>query len=104
MIRFLLRLIGLLCLAAAFVLAVYDGMRSMASNALSLTSVSEFWDMLQATGTQDFQRYVESHVPGLWETLMVPILSAPSFAAFAVCGVLLMLAGRRKKPLIGYAR
>jgi hypothetical protein len=34
----------------------------------------------------------------------VPILSAPSWGALAVFGVLLMLLGRRKKPLIGYAR
>jgi hypothetical protein len=104
MIRFLLRLIGLVCLATAFILLVYDGMRSMASNRLALTSVSEFWDMLQSTGTQDFQHYVESHVPGLWDTVMVPVLSAPSWGALAVCGVLLMLLGRRRKPLIGYAR
>jgi hypothetical protein len=104
MIRFLFRLVGLLCLAAAFILLVYDGMRSRASNALSLTSVSEFWDMLQSTGTQDFQRYVESHAPGVWDTAIVPVLSAPSWGALAVCGVLLMLLGRRRKPLIGYAR
>jgi len=104
MIRFLFRLTGLLCLAAAFILLVYDGMRSMTSNALALTSVSEFWDMLQATGTQSFQRYVESHVPGLWDTVLVPLLSAPSWGVLGVCGVLLMLLGRRKKPLIGYAR
>jgi len=104
MIRFLFRLIGLMCLAAAFVLLIYDGMRSMASNALALTSVSELWDTLQSTGTQNFQRLVESYAPGVWEAVLVPVLSAPSWAVLGVAGILLMMLGRRKKPLIGYAR
>jgi disulfide bond formation protein DsbB len=104
MIRFVFRLIGLMSLAAGFILAIYDGMRSMASNTLSLTSVSEFWDMLQSTGTQNFQRLVESYSPVLWDTLVVPVLSAPSWAVLGVFGILLMLLGRKKRPLIGYAR
>lgn len=104
MIRFLCRLLGLMCLASAFVLLIYDGMRSMASNAVALTSTSELWDMVQATGTQGFQRLVDTYLPGVWETVLVPLLSAPSWAVLGVLGILLMLLGRRKKPLIGYAR
>jgi hypothetical protein len=104
MIRFVFRLIGLMCLAAAFILVIYDGMKSMASNAVSLTSASEFWDMMQSTGTQDFQKLVESYVPALWDTVMVPLLSAPSWAVLGVVGILLMMLGRKKRPLIGYAR
>jgi hypothetical protein len=104
MIRFVLRLCGLMSLAAAFVLLIYDGMKSMAGNALSVTSASELWDMLQSTGTRDFQRQVEHYAPGVWDTVLVPVLSAPSWAAFGVLAVLLMLLGRKKKPLIGYSR
>jgi len=104
MIRFLCRLLGLMCLAAAFLLLIYDGMRSMASNAVALTATSELWDMVQATGTQSFQRLVDNALPGVWDTVLVPLLSAPSWAVLGVLGVLLMLLGRRKKPLIGYAR
>jgi hypothetical protein len=104
MIRFVFRLFGLMCLAAAFVLVIYDGMRSMASNAVALTSVSEFWDMMQSTGTQNFQRLTEQYLPGVWDTVMVPVLSAPSWAFLGVIGILLMILGRKKRPLIGYAR
>jgi hypothetical protein len=35
---------------------------------------------------------------------MVSILNAPAFTLLACVGVLLLMLGRRKKPLIGYAR
>ena len=38
MIRFLFRFIGLFCLAAAFVLVIYDGTKSIAGNQLFLTN------------------------------------------------------------------
>ncbi|MGN6461993.1 MAG: hypothetical protein ACTHLY_12405, partial [Pseudolabrys sp.] len=60
--------------------------------------------MVQATGTQSFQRLVDTYLPGVWETVLVPLLSAPSWAVLGVLGILLMLLGRRMKPLIGYAR
>lgn len=104
MIRFFFRFFGLMSLAAAFILLIYDGMKSMAGNAVSLTPVSELWDMIQSTGTQNFQRLVDHYSPGLWETLVVPVLSAPSWIVLAAFGIVLMLLGRKKKPLIGYAR
>ena len=41
MIRFLLRVIGLFCLAAAFILVIYDGTKSIAGNNIYLTSVRD---------------------------------------------------------------
>ena len=35
---------------------------------------------------------------------MLTILAAPAWSLFGVLGMLLILLGRRKKPLIGYAR
>jgi hypothetical protein len=32
------------------------------------------------------------------------VLNAPAFAALAILGAVLVLLGRRKKPLIGYDR
>ena len=48
MIRFLLRFVGLLCLAAAFILVIYDGTKSIAGNAMSLTSVRALWELINA--------------------------------------------------------
>jgi hypothetical protein len=35
---------------------------------------------------------------------MLAILAAPSWSLLGAFGILLLLFGRRKKPLIGYAR
>ena len=39
MIRFVFRFLGLLCLAATFIVVVYDGTKSIAGNAFVFTSV-----------------------------------------------------------------
>ena len=48
MIRFLLRFIGLVCLAAAFILLIYDGTKSIAGNRVFLTSVRSLWELTRA--------------------------------------------------------
>src|SRR5216683_7850145 len=52
MIRFLLRTLGLLFLAASFVFVVYDGTKSIAANALVYTRVDEFWSLVHAASLQ----------------------------------------------------
>ena len=40
----------------------------------------------------------------LWDPVMVGFLSAPSWVVLGTVGIVLILLGRKKKPLIGYAR
>ena len=105
MIRFLLRTLGLLFLAAAFVFLVYDGTKSIAANALVFTKVTEVWTLVHATSLTQFQPLIEQNAPPwLWDPTAVTFLNAPAFAVFGIVGAILVLLGRRKKPLIGYAR
>src|SRR5690348_2672740 len=105
MIRFLLRTLGLLLLAAAFVFFVYDGTRSIAANQLVYTKVEEIWSIVHTTSLQQLQPWIESHGPSwLWDPVATTILDAPSAVAFAILGAILIPLGRRKKRLIGYAR
>ena len=46
MIRFLFRFLGLILLAAAFILVIYDGTKSIAGNSLSLTTVQALWELI----------------------------------------------------------
>ena len=103
MIRFLLRTLGLFFLAAAFVLFVYDGTKSIAANALVFIKVSEVWNLIHPASFQQLRPAIDATAPWLWDPV-VAILQAPAFAACALVGAILMLLGRRKKPLIGYSR
>jgi hypothetical protein len=105
MIRFLLRFIGLICLAAAFILVIYDGTKSIAANRLFLTSVRTLWELVSAGSLAKLRPLIEPYANGiLWDPAMTSILAAPSWALLGGFGILLLLLGRRKKPLIGYAR
>jgi hypothetical protein len=104
MIRFLLRFLGLLSLAAAFILVIYDGTKSIASNALYITSVRTLWETINAASLQNLRPLIESKAALLWDPVMVALLSAPSWALLGLVGIVLIMFGRKKKPLIGYAR
>jgi len=101
MIRFLFRFIGLLSLAAAFILLIYDGTKSIAGNTIYLTKVEDLWNALSSPSLTSLRRTLAD-----WslDVLVVPVLIAPSWLALGAFGILLILLGRKKKPLIGYAR
>jgi len=105
MIRFLLRTLGLLFLAAAFIFLVYDGTKSIAANMLLYSKVDEVWSLLHTASLQQLQPLIEKKAPHwLWDPVVTTILNAPAIVAFGIVGAILLLLGRRKKPLIGYGR
>lgn len=105
MIRFILRFIGLICLAGGFILLIYDGTKSIAGNMIFLTDVRTLWELLNPGGLAKIRPMIEAYAGGyLWDPLTVGFLSAPSWAVLGVIGILFLLLGRKKKPLIGYAR
>jgi hypothetical protein len=105
MIRFLFRFIGLICLAAAFVLVIYDGTKSIAGNNLYLTSVQTLWDLINAGSLAHLKPLIQRYANGfLWDPVMLTFLAAPSWVVLGIVGIILILLGRKKKPLIGYAR
>src|SRR5258708_38049593 len=105
MIRFLLRTLGLLFLAAAFIFLVYDGTRSIAANVLLYSKVDEIWSLLHTASLQQLQPPIEKHAPPwLWDPVVTTVLDAPAIVVLGMIGAILILLGRRKKPLIGYGR
>jgi hypothetical protein len=105
MIRFLFRFIGLICLAAAFILVIYDGTKSIAANRLFFTSVRTLWELINAGSLQKLKPLIVPYAGGLlWDPVMLAILAAPSWSLLGGFGILLLMFGRRKKPLIGYER
>ena len=105
MIRFLFRFFGLWILAAGFIFLIYDGTKSIAGGALFVTKLGQTWTDINATSLQLLQAAVERSVSAwLWQYAIQPILEQPTWLVLGVLGIILMLLGRKKKPLIGYAR
>jgi len=105
MIRLLSRSFGFLCLAAAFLLVIYDGTKSIAGNAIYITSVQGLWDIINAASLQALRPLIEGRLGHFaWDTVFVGFLNAPSWAVLGGLGVVLILLGRKRRPLIGYAR
>jgi sulfite exporter TauE/SafE len=105
MIRFLFRFLGLILLAAAFILVIYDGTKSIAGNSLSLTTVQALWELINPANLAKLKPLIAPYAGGLlWDPLTVSVLAAPAWSLLGIAGVLLLFFGRKKKPLIGYAR
>jgi hypothetical protein len=104
MIRFVLRSLGLWILAFGFILLVYDGTKSIAGNQIVFTKLGYLWNAINSTSLLLLQPAIERHVEWLWNPVIVTVLTTPAWLVFAIIGAILMLLGRKKKPLIGYAR
>lgn len=104
MIRFLLRFIGLWLLAAGFIFVVYDGTKSIAANSLLLTKVNDVWSNVNQASLVALKPMLDKYSTALWDPGMTTLLDQPIALALGVLGALLLLIGRKKKPLIGYGR
>ena len=104
MIRFLLRFVGLLSLALAFIFVVYDGTKWIADRQYYVTRVIEVWAMLHEGSLAQLQPLLEGVAGWLWDPMAKSVLDAPAWLALVILGTVLVIVGRKKRPLIGYAR
>ncbi len=105
MIRSLLRLIGVLFLAAGFILLIYDGAKSIADSRIYIYKLGQLWTDVHVASLQAFQAKVQGAMPVFfWDPVMTTVLDQPSWLVFGIVGMALILLGRKRKPLIGYAR
>jgi hypothetical protein len=105
MIRFLLRFVGLLLLALAFIFVVYDGIRSISDGNILLTKAGYVWNVAHERSLQAFHALIDQQVgPDAWQFGVAPVLDQPASVIFFALGVIMVVLGRKKKPLIGYAR
>lgn len=105
MIRFLFRFLGVLVLAAAFILLVYDGAKSIADSRIYIYKLGQLWTDISAASLESLKALVNAHLPvHAWDPVAVTVLEQPAWLVLGVLGILFLLLGRKKKPLIGYGR
>ena len=104
MIRFLFRFVGLLCLALGFIILVHDGTRSIADQRWFITKVSDLWVTFHESSLNGLRPALEGIAGVLWDPIFVNFLNAPAWGVLLGLGAVLILIGRKPKPLIGFAR
>ncbi|HKM88492.1 MAG TPA: hypothetical protein VJX48_07795 [Xanthobacteraceae bacterium] len=104
MIRFLLRFVGLCLLATAFVFFVYDGTKSIANQHLVYIKVGDVWAIIDQNSLNLAQNWLKQRAIWAWDPYMLGIFDLPTWVVLGIVAMILILLGRKKKPLIGYAR
>ena len=99
-----LRFFAAVFLLIAVLAAVYDATRSLAAQAFVTTSLLEHWSRIAPTLLAAAQAGVKRGAhPLLWDAGIGRLLTLPAVALFAVLGVLLAYAGRRRSRVNIYA-
>lgn len=93
MLRFALRMIGLLTIASGFAALVVDGTRTIAGSELSLTPFAE----LIKARLPALELIVGRNIhPFLWDPLLLSLLKLPAWLVLSLVGLIfLWLASRR---------
>jgi len=104
MIRFLLRFIGLCLLALAFIFFVYDGTKTIANQQLITMKVSDAWAIVDQNSLNLVQNWLKQKLAFAWDPYLQKIFDLPTWAVLGIVATILILLGRKKKRLIGYAR
>ncbi len=97
MIKALLRLVSMVLLAIAVIMAVLDATRSIATGAVAMTPLGASWKGISSESFAGFEATVRESLPGLfWDPLLLWLLALPGFAVFAALALLVAFAGRRR--------
>ncbi len=100
MLRFVSRFIGLWFLAGALVALVVDSAKTIAAGEIETTPLGLLWFSISPDTLNAAQAGIQRNVaPFVWDPVVQSILLAPAFIVFFVLGVLLMLAGRKKREV-----
>jgi hypothetical protein len=111
MIAFLASFVGLWLIAAGLVAVVVDGTKSIAASQMTITPLGQTWFALSRSSLTAFQAGIRQNLdatlgPWIWDILIQPVLSLPTWAVLGMLGAILVWAGqphgrRRRRPQMG---
>lgn len=103
MFRFLVKVIGLLLVAAGFVGIVVDGTRSIANHEIVFAPLGEVLFQLFPGTFPMIEPAISRHVsPFLWDPVLLTVLLWPASIVAFVLGVLLIWAAQKPREPVGY--
>ncbi|SFV38807.1 hypothetical protein SAMN05216456_3628 [Devosia crocina] len=96
--RTVLRIIGTWLIGLALVLLVIDGTKSLAANAIVMTSLGDGWTAIHPGSIEAVSAFFSSRLfADLLASLFASLLTYPAFAVIGVPGIVLALLGRRPR-------
>lgn len=96
MTRSILRLLAMVALSVAVIMAVLDATRSIAAETPVTTPLLASWAALSPGTLAGFEDVVSRNLsPYVWDPVMVAVLGLPGFVVLAGLALLLARAGRR---------
>lgn len=104
MLRLFFRSVGVLLLAGAFAALIVDGTRSVAAGTPAILPLGRTISALSPDAFVKLHAAIETHVPLLWDPVLVTVLLLPTWLVLGVIGLLLLALSRRPAPKIGYSR
>ena len=91
-------MIGIWFLLASVITLVIDATKSLAVNQIVITSLGQQWYEIHKISLEAAQKSVETHIsPLVWDPFITALLLWPSWALFALFGVVLLWLGRKRK-------
>lgn len=96
--KLICRILGmaLLCMGAATL--AFDGIRMLANNAVSVSSLRSIMLLADAAAFEAWQSAMRESIPYLWTTVLLPLMVFPAWMVLGGLGSVLFLAGYRPKP------
>jgi len=105
MIHLLMRYAGFVVLALALIVANHDVAKTLDARALNITKLGDAWYSVDSGSLLLAQPAIERHVAAwLWNPVIQTVLEQPTWLVLGVVGTILILLGRKKRPLIGEGR
>jgi hypothetical protein len=102
MLRLLFRLLAMLALAVAVIMAVLDATRTIAAEQLVLTPLAISWTTVSPDTLEATRSFVQNRMHTLfWDPVLVGILDLPGFIVFAAVAFLFYAIGRKPRRRIG---
>ena len=104
MIRFVLRVLGLLTLASGFAAAVVDGTRSIAASSIRMISFGDLAMTLFPNRFPLLGPMVERQIhPLLWDPVLLTFFHLPAWLVLAILGLFFLWMAKPPRVKIGYS-
>ncbi len=100
--RLLFRLLAMVALAIAVIMAVLDATRTVAASQLVMTPLATSWLAVSPETLNTVQEFVRAKIhPLVWDPVITGILNQSGFIVFGVLAFLLYAIGRKPPRRIG---